>query len=211
VFHLETYSLYNDKTVIGADKKMKAVVGHAFLPDDFDIQKARDDDQLYLIKTHGLPEYDDKVIYLIRDGRESTLSYMHYLNNFGKRERSLLDVITGDAPFGGWGDHVNAWNPGGRQNTLLIKFEELVDNPLACVESVAAFISKEALAEEIPTFMDLKSINELFFRRGNKDDWKSSFSKEDSLAFWLRNYDEMSEYGYHEGMPKALINSEAGC
>jgi len=204
VFDVRTYSIYDDRTDIGADNRLSEVVGHEFLPDGFDLEQARRSDKLYFIKTHDGPaqSLDDKVIYLLRDGRASTLSFRRYLMDYQDHPVSLRDLIRGRHSFGTWGQHVSAWNPAGRKNTLLVRFEELIADPFAVVDAVAAFTGLRPVSTEIPSFQELHEKGPRFFRSGKTDAWKSEYSPSDHCAFWLKNHQQMTEYGYCDDMPE---------
>ncbi len=213
-FQLRSYSLHRDENDIGADDRISNVVGHETLPEGFDVHKARSDSKLYVIKTHALPqELDglekDRVIYLLRDGRDSSLSYMHYQQNFFGNEMDLLDVIIGDVPFGSWSDHVQAWDPSRRPNTLFLRFEKLVAHPETYIENIAEFLQVENVAHHIPDFTELHNISPKFFRKGKTQAWKSSYTKEESLVFWLLHGEQMLRYGYEEGIP-SCFQAESG-
>ena len=209
-FDLKTYSIYNDKFDIAADEKTAAIVGHQILPEGFDIEQARKDETLYIIKTHELPDprFTDRVIYLLRDGRESTLSYLKYLSDFHGASVTLSDVIRGDVFGGSWGAHVHAWSPGTRADTLLVRFEDLVADPRKYLQGIARFISKQPVSLEIPSFLELKSINAKFFRRGRTDSWREDYSELEHNYFWLKNCAEMIEYGYIDHTPPLFRNPE---
>jgi GT2 family glycosyltransferase/tetratricopeptide (TPR) repeat protein len=204
VFHVRTYSIYDDRSDIGADDTLSEVVGHEFLPHDFDLEQARRSEKPYFIKTHDGPaqSLDDKVIYLLRDGRASTLSFRRYLLDYQDHSISLRDLIRGRHTFGAWGQHVSAWNPAGRKNTLLVHFEELIADPLAVADAVARFTGLKPVSAEIPTFQELHEKGPRFFRSGKTDAWKSEYSPSDHCAFWLKNHRQMIEYGYCDDMPE---------
>lgn len=209
VFSLQNYSLYNDHSDIAADSQTAELVGHALLPENFSIDRARRDEKLYVIKTHDLPvNAEDKVIYLLRDGRESSLSYLNYLQSYGFPETTLLDVIYGNVFFGSWGDHVEAWTRTNPENFLLIKFEELIREPGNFIETIAGFIHRQPKQEKLPEFSTLQSINPKFFRSGKTDSWKKVFNDEEHLSFWMKNYQQMMQYGYNKDMPEMLLNVE---
>jgi len=213
VFNIKTYSIYNDRTDIGADEKTSEIVGHEFLPIDFDIEKARKEDKTYYIKTHELLDdrvYDrDKVIYLIRDGRESTLSFTNHENTFSTRKISIIDVIYGNTFIGAWGEHVASWSPYKRKNTLLIQFEELIKEPVSFIENIADFLDKKPTNQTVPTFAELKAVNPKFFRNGKTNSWENLYSNEEHIAFWMKNYPQMIEYGYTYNMPKEFESNTA--
>ena len=208
IFNVQTYSIYDDKLDIGGDSKTADIVGHRFLPESFDLSEARSEEEVYFIKTHELP-YDcvdeaDKVIYLIRDGRECVLSYLRYAQNYGDVEKTLEDTIYGNIFSYGWGDHVKAWNANKRKNTLLIKFEELTDNPKNYIHIISDFIEIETVGSDLPLFSELNEINPKFFRAGKKDSWKEVFSEDELMSFWLKYYSQMIEYGYSNDIPDAV-------
>ena len=208
IFSIKTYSLYDDKSDIGADEKTSEIVGHQFLPEDFDIQKARDEKKVYYIKTHELFDdrvaENDRVIYLIRDGRESTLSFTKHLNIFSNTQPKIIDTIYGNTFIGSWGDHVRSWNPKHRKHTLLIKFEELTKEPIKYIDVLSDFLQIKPVGNEIPTFEELKKINPKFFRSGKTSSWEGIYTDEEHISFWLKNYKEMQEYGYDYKKPELI-------
>lgn len=205
VFGIKTYSIYNDVDDIAADAKTSEVVGHLMLPEGFDLQKAREEALTYYIKTHQLPDEnvakEDKVIYLIRDGRESTLSFMKHQNAYATQTMSLRDVMYGKAFAGSWADHVRIWSPKNRPNVMLIQFEALVETPTAFIERIARFLRIEPVGGSIPSFEDLKTMNPRFFRSGEKSSWEKMYSEEEHKVFWIKSYREMVEYGYDDKKP----------
>jgi len=211
IFNIKTYSIYNDTGDIGADEATSEVVGHTFLPEGFNLEDARNSDEIWYIKTHELRnnmqvDERDKVIYLVRDGRASSLSFTKHLQNFyGKKDDDLSDVLYGDTPYGSWGEHVMQWKD---TPQLLIKFETLVDTPEKVIEQIGQYLDIEPKGGKIPTFEELQKINPKFFRSGKKDGWKSFFSKEDHLLFWVRNKEPMYLMGYSSDVPEE-VNSHA--
>jgi flagellar biosynthesis GTPase FlhF len=206
IFDIKTYSIYNDTLDIGADRMTSEVVGHTLLPENADLEQMRRDAETYFIKTHDIPDSkvadEDKVIYLIRDGRESTLSFWKYDQQYGDGEKRVLeDVIRGQIYFGTWGDHVRAWDPENHPHTLLVKFEELVDDPSGIIQAISDFTGQKPVGDAVPSFEELQQINPKFFRSGKKDSWKKEYSEEQQLVFWMMNHSQMVEFGYTEGMP----------
>ena len=210
VFDIKTYSIYDDRGDIGADEKTSEIVGHEFLPKDFDLEKARDEEKTYYIKTHGKPlNNEDKVIYLIRDGRESTLSNMVHQNSFYNKNYTLKDAIFGNIDMGSWGNHISEWNPKKRDKTLLINFEELIDTPLKYIKRISEFLNIEPVGGSIPTFKELQEINPMFFRSGKKASWKDTYTDEEHKLFWLKNATQMKEYGYNNDIPEQFTNNHS--
>jgi len=210
IFSVKSYSIYDERSVIGVNSKMQSVVGYELLPNGFDIASARNSDELFIIKTHDLPnsETTDKVIYVLRDGRESSLSFCKYISGYSDQSPKLLDVIYGNTFSGGWSDHVKAWAPNERDNTLLVKFEELTADPSRLIKEIADFIDVTPLSNKIPTFKELKKTNPKFFREGKTDSWKDEYSESEHNAFWLRHYQTMIEYGYTSDIPELFQGDE---
>jgi len=205
VFGQKTYSLYDDKLDIAADRKTAEIVGHEMLPEGISLKDARAAEKLYIIKTHGPPPVaDDKAIYLVRDGREASLSYKKYLDRFGKVERDILDIVHGNVSFGSWGEHIYRWAPGKRPNTLLLKFEDLIDNPYKYVNQLERFTGLEQSGGEIPVFRDLHNLNPAFFLSGKKDSWRNECTNEENESFWLMNGYSMLEMEYVDHLPEVL-------
>jgi hypothetical protein len=209
IFELSTWSIYNDASDIGADPVTSDIVGHAPLPDDFDLEQARAEEKLYLIKTHDYPvNDDDRAIYIVRDGRESVLSYLKYERAYRRPQTTLLDVIYGNVPFGSWSRHLEKWDPKRRNNTLFIRFEELIEMPAAVIEEISAFIGVPPAETEAPSFAELNKVNPRFFSSGKKDSWRNVFSEDEQTAFLLRHYSSMIEYGYTSDLPNTFARAQ---
>ncbi len=202
IFNIKSYSIYDDLKDIAANEKTSDAVGHELLPQGFDIEKARESKEVYFIKTHDKPlNNTDKAIYLVRDGRETMLSYTKYQNKYGSEHKELIDTIYGNTYFGSWKAHLNIWDPKNRPNTLTIKFEELTDNPYAFIDSIASFSGIAPVNAVIPTFNELQKNNDKFFSTGKKDSWKTKFSQKEHELFWLLNYEEMLHFNYKNNIP----------
>lgn len=96
-------------------------------------------------KSHSLPDPGyHKVIYLIRDGRDALVSYYHYLK-IVKGQAELMDMINDRDLFPSqWHKHVSAWtlNPF-HAEILLIRYEDMVLNPLIQLNRICGFIGRE--------------------------------------------------------------------
>lgn len=205
VFELPTYSVYDDKFDIGADSKTSEIVGHLNLPADFDFEEARTSADLFVIKTHNaICEARDKAVYLLRDGRECTTSYLKYLRAYVGEGVCATDVVIGNVPFGRWGNHLTSWDPITRPNTLLLRFEDLVSRPESHLGAISEFLELDVKSERIPSFSELRKINPKFFRSGKFDSWKEHLTNDEVTLFWLFNRCEMQKYYPAVGLPDAL-------
>lgn len=203
-FGVRTYSLHSDDLDIGADPSTSQIVGHRRLPEGWSVHQARIGSDLWAVKTHDGPVESDKTIYIIRDGREAALSYFKYLQMYTKQGASLVETIAGAVDFGGWSNHVLAWNPQERPNTLLLRFEELITDPGEHVRRIADFLELEPAVESLPSFDDLHRANPKFFRSGQTSSWIRVFDPDTHCLFWLLHHEAMTKYGYTDHIPEVL-------
>jgi Sulfotransferase domain len=90
------------------------------------------------------PEYA-RAVYLVRDPRDVAVSYFHY--------RRWLREFCGDMPsfvrmfvegtidsYGTWADHVGSWLNPASDDTLVLRFESVVADPVDELTRVAAFL-----------------------------------------------------------------------
>lgn len=204
VFGIDTYSIYTET------EETCPVVSTALNPSEtetgeeegpsvnlaYDWRKFAGREQIDLVKTHHPPFDNSKAIYLIRDGRESVASYYHYIREVNKQDVSVTDVVAGLVTFGSWGDHAKAWNPRSRPNTLVIRFEQLIADPVRFLPTIANFLGILPVNRRIPTFEELHSIAPKFFRSGRTDSWHSLFSQDDLGLFETLHGDVLEEFGY---------------
>ena len=155
-FGIKTYSLYDDKGDIGARSKLTEAVGHA----SHDQTQAEfyacaaGAEATFVVKTHDAPLDDAKAIYIVRDGRAAIVSFFHYLKDFWPEHYKTLllkDVVLGNCPFGSWSEHFSAWSPQTRRNTLLVNFNDIVQNPLQVAKTVGTFIGRDDRLSDLPT------------------------------------------------------------
>lgn len=196
---LDTYSVYGEEKDLAPDAKSKELVGADILPKDQSLNDLRSHRRIYLIKTHGRFEghmSDDRIIYLIRDGREATESYFHYLAQFGQTAYSRDEIIAGTRFISGWGEHVENWTNRQGVNQKIIRFEDLITRPHEIISEVAAFLGRQLIENKIPTFDELKEQNPRFFRSGKTNSWEQEWSADERKYFWFKNGEIMIKNGY---------------
>ena len=167
------------------------------------------DDGLYFVKTHEMPrESSCPAIYLVRDGRDSLVSYAWFSlsRHQGLRPeevtpefyRQALHGVIHDTQgaYGGWSNNVLAWS--GRPNTCVLKFEELIAAPKRCVtramESLA--LPGAALGELVPSFAELQAARPHHYRRGAVGSWRDEFPVDLLDEFWRLHGAGMEVAGY---------------
>lgn len=121
---------------------------------------------------HLMTHKYQKVIYLVRDGRDVAVSYYHHLTRNGKiaGEASFQDynlifhqgVIDN---FSNWSNHVNFWLDYSQAEILLIKYEDMKSQPDVVLEKVLKFSGIKIDPEKIK-----KSIYASDFKNMRKKD-----------------------------------------
>lgn len=157
-----------------------------------------------VVKTHHLPndlpsrEQGDVYIYLVRDGRDSLVSESYHKSQIvdtsssyavNLREKVSARHLNG---FGGWADHVIQWI---NQCDLVLKYEDLVRNPLKSTEQIRMFYDlPQPRSQDLKSFRDSRLGNvrykgsnpNLFFRAGQKGGWENEMSIDLQFTFWIR-------------------------
>jgi hypothetical protein len=176
VFGLETLSLYDDRTDIGASEERARLVGHRShgrTAEAFAAEAAASAETFY-VKTHELPPagQDWPAIVVVRDGRSAIVSYWHYRNRFGSTATTLKQVVTGDVMFGSWSAHVAAWLDAPLSRRLVLRYEEVASLTPETVARISDFLGVEP--KGIPAdlgFAAARTAFPEFFRSG--DDTKN--------------------------------------
>lgn len=188
----------------------------------------KDFDSYTFVKTHELPSSLDArgfsqnlpSVYLVRDGRDAICSIAHHKANliapgtkFEDNAREAIIASKGSY-FGGWSKNSQEWL---ERADLIIRYEDLIHEPLATVERFRQIIDlPEPDSSRIPTFEQLKygvpeygagkrqPISEdrmrdnaqKFFRRGEAGAWKDEMTEELQEFFWSYHGEMMSRFGY---------------
>ena len=154
----------------------------------------RDCPGMFYIKTHEPPITgdDSKVIYVLRDGRDSVSAISHFW------KMPIRRTICGIGNhFGGLSYHYYAWNPGNRPNTIIVRFEDMVERPNEVAVSLACFLGVKKIADYVDDFEEnKKKWPKLFHDRIGC--WKNAMSKSDLELFDKCHGEFMREVGYYE-------------
>lgn len=163
---------------------------------------------VWLVKTHECPSQlacsTAPAIYILRDGRETCVSYWKFLQDLcGVTFVSLEDVIRGRVPFGDWGWHLEAWNPRQRPNTLLLRYEDMVEDLPVVISRVAEVLHVEPRQTHIASWSEFHNCDPLFFRAGTNETWRELMTDGDLALFDKLHGPTMREYGYTKGVGHA--------
>jgi hypothetical protein len=162
-----------------------------------------------IVKSHEYfdPRYQ-RVIYIVRDPRDIVVSYYHFHRKTRKIEDSYpLDryvsrFVQGDVDeYGAWDENVASWlGPRyGKSTFLLLRYEDLQDNPAPELVKIARFLGLSRTPLEVTKAIELSSADRMrkleqnqahiwintentrkdipFIRTAKSGGWKSSLSE----------------------------------
>lgn len=185
-FGLKSASIYPKD--LGGNQDLENYVGHIEKSSNGSITFPPN--SLPLIKTHEKPLDNNPAIYVVRDGRAASIS----LWNFYQQQLPLTDIISGNHRFGTWSNHCENWSPQNRPNTLLIKYETMVSDLSAVLNSISEFLNREIKSNCIPDRNSIAKIDGKWVKK--KGDWEEFFTAEISSLFDRLNYRSMVEMQY---------------
>jgi hypothetical protein len=148
------------------------------------------------IKTHEPEDPGGKTIYIIRDGRAAIASYYHWLRDGVGDPATMTAIIRGEAGVGGWSQHLEAWNPKTRADTLLLHYEHLCVDVKPWVSLIAEFIGKEPISYDLAPFERFHKALPTFFRSGCNNTWQAELNGKNLALFWSLHGEMMDKYGY---------------
>ena len=98
-------------------------------------------------KAHALPAPEFKrVIYLLRDGRDAMVSYLHFLEAIERRRIDFLHLVqNGEGVFPcKWHEHIAQWlaNPF-QASMLIVRYEDLIRDTVQQLERILSFAGIE--------------------------------------------------------------------
>jgi hypothetical protein len=162
-----------------------------------------DDSTVYVLKQHYMPHDHavGDVLYILRDGRDATLSYARFdVHNaqrdgqpwtYEERVRYHMDV---DA---NWANHVTRWKQSGKIGAT-VRYENLCNDPftteLRDALSSLGYVLKPKKA--MPPFTELHAKDPNFFRKGRAGSHKEEFPEKLLAGFNLRFGEVLRKFGY---------------
>ena len=170
---------------LDGSRVLERYIGH--IEHDTDGRACFPNDMLPLIKTHGPPTDAGAAIYIVRDGRAASVS----LWEFYERKLPLEAIIEGRHRFGAWTDHLSAWSPWERPNTLLLRYEDIAGTWRA-LEKLHGFLGREIHSDSIPDRGHIAGIDGRWV--GKKTDWRSIITNEQLALFNRINVPMMKKW-----------------
>lgn len=137
-----------------------------------------------LLPTHLMTMDQSKIIYVIRNPKDTAISWYHFNKNLHGFNGTLGDCLdgylSGYVAYGSYFKHADEFIQLSkrRKNILLVTYEDLVTNPVEVVRRVAEFLEKslsDAEVRNVAQFIHFdqmkarKNSNKQDIAEGNKD------------------------------------------
>lgn len=186
-FGLRSGSVYpND---LGDNEKLKKYTGHIDTLKDVGIKFPPGN--IPLVKTHEYPIDNNPAIYIVRDGRAAAVSLAKF---YEKNAITLEIVIEGRHRFGIWSNHLIAWRPWERANTLLLRYEDMRTDLPATLERISAFLQRPILKQTIPDRNQIAADDGTWVRR--ETNWEAEMPPDMLSRFNQLNGEMLKKLGY---------------
>jgi len=204
----------------------------------FKIQEmiANQNPKIQLVKTHNMLGYKDNFptinmsvtaggVYVIRNPLDIAVSFANHLNcdydtairimatpdyqsEFG--QKSIGEI------YGSWTQNVNSWTKAENEALLVLKYEDLLEDPIKNFGLLADHLRQFPSDAELERAVELSSFEILkeqerekgfyekpqsmkeFFRKGKVDQWKNELSTAQVETLRVIHAEEMSKFGYLE-------------
>ncbi len=200
VWDFGSFSSYGDDGGLGI-VGVSEIVGHRSFGCAFHeaYERIKASDELCFVKTHEIPIDSQKAIYIVRDGRSASRSYCHYRREFEgctDEAQTIREIILGSTYFGSWSNHLDSWDPLHRPGTLLLKYEELLENPSSQIDRIADFLGQRPRRPWKNNFEELSRIEPRLFRAAAANRPEDALSGSDLELFWMVHGPWMRRLGY---------------
>lgn len=166
-------------------------------PEEF-YARARSSSDLVLIKSHQLPRDSEKAIYVVRDGRLALKSFVRFQDNNHPGSASFESLLLGDHPYGDWASHYRTWCDARQGETLILRFEELVNADAALLARIAAFLGLPGAKRPwVNPQAQLRELAPAFFGTGTRTWCADPFWTETRLRqFYTLHGSLLAQLGY---------------
>lgn len=191
-FGIESCSMYpND---LGGNTALENLVGHVersvgpYGEVSLCFRYPDPNPDIIAVKTHDIREADLGVpaIYILRNGYDACVSMAAFYRC------PIRHAIPGCDRFGTWGDHLSAWEPENRPDTLLLRYEHMVEDPRGAIDAISGFLNRSVICPDPPSREEMHAADPRFVRKPVK----TTINAEDEKLFWRLNGDMMKKYGY---------------
>ncbi|MEM9279122.1 MAG: sulfotransferase domain-containing protein [Pseudomonadota bacterium] len=189
---------------------------------------------LAFVKTHHALVMDRKqptinfdvtagAIYIIRNPLDVAISFSHHMN--GTIDEAIEQMALKDAEtpisekavyevYGSWSQHVESWTRKPHRTILVMRYEDMLDDPLKAFGALASHLRLQATREQVEKAIELSSFEALskqedqlgfnekpkeakkFFRSGKSGQWRDELSKDQVRRIVSAHQAQMGRFGY---------------
>lgn len=206
---------FDGPSVFDAAERARAD-GHRELPDperDPQIEDRRKDPGPNFLKTHLVAHAAaaDRGLYLVRDGRDSLVSYAHFIEQRQAlgRERGFEQILLwlierSGGDFGSWSQSVGAWTAR-EAPTEVVRFERLREDPLAVTREAVGLLGVELgePAGEMPSLEQMREADPSVVRGGRVGDWRDEMPEAAVERFAELHGETLVRLGYERSADPA--------
>ena len=192
--------------------------------------------RMVLLKTHCLlgpafgvplisPDVSAGAIYLVRDPRDVVVSLAahfslpideaiamagsHYGDKAGARDKAY-------EVWGTWSEHVNSWTARPHDAVLVVRYRDLVANPLEQFAAIARHLRWQPTPQQLAAAVELSSFDmlskleakrgfrerakqqERFFRKGKVGDWRRALTQAQANRIVTTHGAVMARFGWRD-------------
>jgi hypothetical protein len=104
---------------------------------------APDGEGLAVFSTHEKQFEGQKIIYLVRDPRDTVAALSHSSRSVFGADLTFVDIICGRSPHGDWLDHVKSFHARSNDKALVVKYEDAVRDPQRLLRQISDFLNIE--------------------------------------------------------------------
>lgn len=181
----------------------------------------------FLGTAHGYPLINMEVtagaIYIVRNPLDVVLSARHHFNVDTDRMIGIMGSPNAGAPmnaflmpevFSTWSEHVRSWTAQPSPQLLVVRYEDLIADPLGQFGAVTRFLGLAPPQERLERAVRLSSFGTLkelekthgfrekpahaaaFFREGKADQWHDVLTPEQVARIVSAHRQQMARFGY---------------
>jgi aryl sulfotransferase len=163
-----------------------------------------------------------RAVYIVRDPRDVVISWSHHLNTDLDHAATIMGDGTSDSPndrllaqpLPSWSCHVRSWLDDCHLPRLLIRYEEMLDDPARELTRIAGFLALDAsegdirhavevtsfahlaAAEIIGGFREATTPGRSFFRKGRSGAWRTDLPESIRQRIEADHGEVMERLGY---------------
>jgi hypothetical protein len=145
------------------------------------------------IKSHEYfdPRYK-KVVYFVRDPRDVAVSYYHFwlkvrlIEDGYPIDEYVERFVAGELDgFGSWSENVGSWlgARGEDPGFLLLRYEDLLEDPISELRRIASFLSIRATEEQLRRAIELSSADRMRRLEKEHPSWEGIKQSREDKAF----------------------------